>query len=61
VVAAACSSKQACPEERQRRRKPAAVGKQPAAITTSGRKHLSDALSDYDRAALAIARVLGRA
>ena len=30
-------------------------------ITTSGRKHLGDALSDYDRAALAIARVLGRA
>ena len=30
-------------------------------ITASGRKHLGDALSDYDRAALAIARVLGRA
>jgi transcriptional regulator len=30
-------------------------------ITTSGRKHLGDAMSDYDRSALAIARILGRA
>ena len=30
-------------------------------ITPSGRKHLGDAMSDYDRSALAIARVLGRA
>ena len=30
-------------------------------ITASGKKHLGDAMSDYDRSALAIARVLGRA
>jgi transcriptional regulator len=30
-------------------------------ITPSGKKHLGDAVSDYDRSALAIARVLGRA
>jgi transcriptional regulator len=30
-------------------------------ITASGRKHLGDAMSDYDRSALAIARILGRA
>ena len=30
-------------------------------ITPSGKKHLGDAMSDYDRSALAIARVLGRA
>jgi PadR family transcriptional regulator PadR len=30
-------------------------------ITASGRKHLGDAVSNYDRSALAIARVLGRA
>jgi len=30
-------------------------------ITSSGKKHLGDAMSDYDRSALAIARVLGRA
>ena len=30
-------------------------------ITASGRKHLGNALTSYDRSALAIARVLGRA
>ena len=30
-------------------------------ITASGKKHLGDAMSGYDRSALAIARVLGRA
>ena len=30
-------------------------------ITVSGKKHLGNAMSDYDRSALAIARVLGRA
>ena len=29
-------------------------------ITASGRKYLGEAVSDYDRSALAIARVLGR-